>query len=411
MLQLLLSHPTHGEKPLALTQEDLVGEATIGRASRNQVVLDDPGVSRLHARLAVRQGTLFISDAGSTSGTILNGTRLAVDAPARLVLGDRLVIGPFTVTVRGADAGGDSLRTTIMADPPVGAYMPLAQVPADGYRLWTGGELLVRLVRVINEAPDVRTLVFAGETPTRFSYHPGQSIQVRVSLEGVLHQRNYTISSTPSRPHTLTITVRREPGTGIVSAWLHERLTLGDALTINGPFGDFSCARYPSPRVLLLSAGIGLTPMLSMLRWLTDTAPETDVVLLHSARSLATMVGARELELLVAQHPRLRAVVTTTRTVSGNPWLGLTGRLDADVLLRIVPDALRRTIFCCGPDGFRQVMKDALLTRQFPAARFHEERFGSPGGVGTGPLQQSQALAQPQPSTRIDRGSGTRPAV
>ena len=405
MLQLLISHPTLGEKPFALSQEDLVGEATIGRASRNQVVLDDPGVSRLHARLTMRQGTLFISDAGSTSGTILNGTRLTADVQARLVEGDRLAIGPFTVTVRGADAGGDSLRTTIMAEPPVAAYMPLANVPADGYRLWTGGELLVRLVRVINETQDVRTLVFAGESPTRFCYRPGQSVQVRISLDGVVHQRHFSISSAPSRPHTLSITVRRESGAGTVSAWLHERLLLGDALTIHGPFGDFSCITFPSPRLLLLSGGIGVVPILSMVRWLIDTAPETDVVVVHSARSLATMVGARELELLMAQHPRLRVVVTTTRNDRVQPWLGLSGRLDADMLLRIVPDALRRTVFCCGPDGFRAVMKEALLTRQFPAARFHEERFGTPNGVGTGPV------AQPQPATRIDRGSGTRPAL
>ena len=403
MLQLLLSHPTHGEKPLALSQEDLVGEATIGRNSRNQVVLDDPGVSRLHARLTLRQGTLFISDAGSTSGTILNGTRLTADTQARVVEGDRLVIGPFTVTVRGADSGVDGLRTTIMAEPPVTAYMPLAQVPADGYRLWTGGELLVRLVRIINETPEVRTLVFAGEVPTRFCYRPGQAVQVRISLDGVVHQRHFSISSTPSRPHTLAITVRREPGAGTVSAWLHDRLLLGDALTIHGPFGDFSCITFPSPRLLLLSAGIGVAPILAMVRWLTDTAPETDVVLVHSARSLATMVGARELELLMAQHPRLRVVVTTTRNDRMQPWLGLNGRLDADMLLHIVPDALRRTVFCCGPEKFRQVMKEALLTRQFPAARFHEEHFASSGGAGTGPL--------PAPPTRSDRGSGTRPAV
>lgn len=394
MLKLTVSHAGLGDKPITLTPEDMMGEgATIGRASRNQVVLEDPAISRLHARVSLKQGSAFLMDAGSTAGTALNGTRLAPNTPARLAEGDRIVIGPFTLAVGGAETGAEALRTTIMSDPPASAYMPLVGATPESCARWNGGELAVRVQRIVVETPEVKTLVLVPEVPTLFTYLPGQSVQVHLAIDGQKLQRRFTLSSSPTRPYALAITVRRSGGSearaaGTASVWLHDRVSQGDTLTISSPHGDFSCARHPYPRLLLVSAGIGITPMLSMLRWLTDTASEADVVLLHCARTSADLIARRELELLAAANPRLHLVLVTSRPENGAAWVGLSGRLGDELLTLAVPDVTRRRVFCCAPEPFRKVLRALLAKRQFPMANLIEESFGradSPtGSIGGG---------------------------
>ncbi len=385
MLTFTLSHPATGDRQLSISSSDLAGEgATIGRTSRNHVVLDDQTVSRTHARISVVQESTFVTDAGSTSGTLLNGTRLASEHPVRLTGGDKLSIGPYVLTLNtpsGPDT--DLLEATIVAAPPLASYMPLAGVGPEGFSHWTGGDLTVRVQRIIEETADVKTFVFAAKIPTQFTYAPGQFITLHLTINGVNVSRSYTISSTPSRPHTLTITVKRvasvegQPA-GLVSSWLHEQLAVGDAVNISGPFGDFSCARHPGPRLLLVSAGSGITPMLSMTRWLTDSAAEADVVFLHSTKTSADIICRRELELLATHNPRLKLTIITTRPEPGSAWLGLTGRLSGDLLQVSVPDFLRRTVFCCGPEAFMKEVKGLLADRNFPMDHYHEESFGGP---------------------------------
>ena len=404
MLKLTVSHASQGDKPITLTPEDMMGEgATIGRASRNQVVLEDPAISRLHARVTLKQGSAFLMDAGSTAGTALNGTRLAPNAPARLAEGDRIVIGPFTLSVGGAETGADALRTTIMSDPPASAYMPLVGATPESCARWDGTELAVRVQRIVPETPEVKTFILVPEKPTLFSYLPGQSVQVHLTIDGQRLQRRFSLSSSPTRPYALAITVRRNGGgegrsPGVASVWLHDRIAQGDTIAISSPHGEFSCARHPYPRLLLASAGIGIAPMLSMLRWLTDTASEADVVLLHCARTSADLVARRELELLAAANPKLRLVLVTSRPENGAAWVGLSARLGDELLALAVPDVTRRRVFCCAPDAFRKVLRALLVKRSFGMANLIEESFGradSPtGGIGIGSGPRTAAITK-----------------
>ena len=384
MLTLRLSHPALGEKLTTLDQEDLSGEGvTIGRANRNQIVLEDPAVSRLHARLTLRQGSVFITDCGSTAGTSVNGARLSVNKPARLAEADRITIGQFTLDLAPAEADVESLGVTVMAAPPLASYMPLAGFEPQDLARWTGGEQVVRVMRVIDETADVKTFVFASEPPLLFTYLPGQFITLHLVIEGAKVSRSYSLSSTPSRPHTISITVKRAAAgegqpAGVVSAWLHAHVVIGDTVTISGPYGDFSCVRHPSPRLLLISAGSGVTPMLSMARWLTDTAAEVDIAFLHSARTSADIICRQNLEMLAVENPRLRLVLATTRPEPGSRWVGLVGRLSIEMLKVAVPDFHRRTVFCCGPESFMKDVKHLLTAELFPVDNYHEESFGAP---------------------------------
>jgi ferredoxin-NADP reductase len=149
-----------------------------------------------------------------------------------------------------------------------------------------------------------------------FSYHPGQFVTFLLNIDDREVQRSYSMSSSPSRPHVLELTIKRVPG-GLVSNWFCDQVKLGQSLAVRGPSGKFSCFTYPSTKMLFIGAGSGVTPLMSMGRWIVDTTSAVDVKLLFSFKSPTDIVFRKELELMSARHSRFQVAVTVT---SG--WLG-----------------------------------------------------------------------------------------
>src|SRR5262249_7773361 len=148
--------------------------------------------------------------------------------------------------------------------------------------VWDGefdDRLVCRQVRA--ETHDVKTFVFSAPTPHRFHFQPRQFLTFAMEIDGATVQRCYTISSPPTRPHLLSITVKRQPG-GLVSSWLHHCMRPGIALSAVGPLGVFTMLAHPAPKYLFLSAGSGVTPLMSMVRTLHDLAAPSDVVFVHN---------------------------------------------------------------------------------------------------------------------------------
>lgn len=386
MLSLVIVHPITGERRVELEEGSLRGDGiTLGRSAHCGVMLDDATVSRAHARLCLMGGAVLIEDLGSTAGTTVNGRRLLPHQPLRLAQGDRLVLGAcMAVVAQAGDREEDSSASLSVAPPPTD-YMPVSiggDRPTDLPR-WNGGELTVRVVRIVEETHDVKTFVLAADPAMHFVYQPGQSVVVNLPIDGRTVRRTYTLSSSPSRPHLLSITVKRIPAAtasvpaGIASTWLHRQVRPGTQLAISGPHGAFSCLAHPHPRLLFLSAGAGITPMLSMVRWLVDTGSAVDTAFVHWARTARDLVARRELELLAAHDPRLRVVLITTRPETGGGWTGLSGHADPATLRLAAPDLATRRTFCCGPDGFMRGVKESLLGLGLPADLYHQESFGA----------------------------------
>jgi ferredoxin-NADP reductase len=382
MLTLLLRHPVHGERRIELDESALRGDGVIiGRSQHARIILDDGLVSRVHARLSIRHEALHIEDLASSTGTLVNGRRIMPGQSMRLGDGDSAVVGGYVFCLEIPVASDGTPMPTRTARPE--SYMPVAMSPDGGWPRWSSGQMTMQVVRVIEEAREVKTFVFASDPPLLFHYLPGQFVTLILDLGGKTVRRSYTLSSSPSRPHLLSITVKRVPAAGeglppgLVSNWLHDHLCPGHRLTINGPFGDFSCLRHPDPRLLLISAGVGITPMLSMARWLTDTAAAVDTVFLHSSRSHLDLICRRDVELLSVHNPLLRPLLLTTRPEAGAGWTGLGGHLDPALLKSGVPDFLYRRVFCCGPDGFMLHVKEMLRDAGFPMDRYHQESFGA----------------------------------
>jgi ferredoxin-NADP reductase/ferredoxin len=166
------------------------------------------------------------------------------------------------------------------------------------------------------------------------------------------------------------------PG-GLVSNWMCDNLKLGDELDVRGPAGKFSCFNYPSQKMLFIGAGSGITPVMSMLRWIVDTVADVDVLMLVSARSPQDVIFRKELEWITSRHSGIRVVVTVTGKWTGvESWTGLTGRCDARMLKWLVPDLNDRHVFMCGPGVFMDAVKDALRQIEYPLAQLHSESFG-----------------------------------
>lgn len=275
-----------------------------------------------------------------------------------------------------------------------GTAAPVTRLPSTvsaGARPAQSRERELRCVGVIDEADDFRTFRFALEPGEAIDYKPGQFITLLLDIGGERVRRNYTISSSPSRPHHLSVTVRRVED-GRVSNWLHDTMKPGDKIRSLGPNGRFHLAAAGgADHLLMLSAGSGITPMISMLRFIADANLPIDVAFHNSARGVDDIAFLGELLLLRRQMgSRLRLSWNLTgRDVSRQAISSLaaragvaeeafsTGRLDQAMLETVCPDLAERVVFCCGPDGFRDKAREIHEAWEaVPKHPFLEETFG-----------------------------------
>jgi len=243
---------------------------------------------------------------------------------------------------------------------------------------WNTRKTPVKCIKVIQETPDVKTFQFQAFDPCLFHFKPGQFIGMQLEIKGEKHNRSYTISSSPSRPHILEITVKKEDG-GAVSPWLHDNIKKGSKIELRGPAGRFNNLDISSDGVLLISAGSGITPMMSMARFWSDTDPNKDIKFLNWVRSTEDIIFRRELGLLEHKNDNFHLEVICTQPGLNENWLGRRGRINHTVLYDMVPDINNRIIFCCGPEGFMQQVKTCLQKLNFNMDNYHDESF-DPGG-------------------------------
>lgn len=228
-------------------------------------------------------------------------------------------------------------------------------------------------VQVREETHDVKTFVLEAPAARSFRYLPGQFITLELPIGGSRVQRCYTLSSTPTRPDRVSITVKRVPG-GQVSNWLHDHLRAGDMLPAMGPAGEFSCFVQPAPAYLFVSGGSGVTPLISMSRALHDLASGADVLFVHCARTPADALFTEELVLLAKNMPRFRFALVCEQ---GAPGLhgAHAGRLHAGMLAEIAPDLLQRDVYTCGPAPFMAAVRALLRDAGYDMQRYREESF------------------------------------
>jgi ferredoxin-NADP reductase len=261
---------------------------------------------------------------------------------------------------------------------------------------------------------DVKNFVFEPQDDRVFQFEPGQFLTLMLDVDGYQVNRCYTISSPPTRPHRIAITVKRVVD-GPVSNWLHGNVVPGSKLTALAPLGSFTLARQPAGKYLFLSAGSGITPLMSMTRTLFDLGSDADVVFVHSARTPADIVFRGELAAIESVMPNLRVVHVCEHDYPSERWGGLRGRLSPDMLRTLVPDLHERVTFNCGPVPYMEAVRRILGELDYAMERYHEESFtfddpAEPGGAPPPEGVEYDAIAVTPPPTEDD-GSAVTYAV
>lgn len=250
-------------------------------------------------------------------------------------------------------------------------------VNPDRLQFWTKGSRPMRCIGIIDRSRDFKSFQFMAEEPTLFFYKPGQFVTLELMIDEKRVLRSYTISSSPSRPHLLEISVKRVKG-GLVSNYLHDRLQIGDTIFMKPPAGKFHSFDSPSDKYLFLAGGSGITPMLSMARWWHDTGAHPDVVFFHSIREPEDAVFAEDMISFTSANRNFHYMTAFTSAALPDSWPGMKGRFDEEKLLKIAPDFQERMIFTCGPDPFMKNVRLVLEKHNFPMNdRFRLEAFGA----------------------------------
>lgn len=239
-------------------------------------------------------------------------------------------------------------------------------------QIWNAATAKLRCIGIVPEAPDVKTFHFAAEDGSWFNHAPGQFITLALPVPGNTVYRTYTLSSTPTRPRRASVTVKAQKDS-IGTRWLLDQFRIGDSLSAVGPAGDFTLPPKPE-RLLFVSGGSGVTPMMSMTRYLHDLAAEVDITFLHFARTPDDLLFCAELDGIAGTWPALKPRFIVDDT-AGQAWAGPVGRPNEALLRELSADLADRDVFCCGPAFFMQAVREGVAAIAGSLTRYREESF------------------------------------
>ncbi len=278
-------------------------------------------------------------------------------------------------------------------------------------------ELLARVEQVIEETAEARTLVLR---PARAwpRHVAGQFVTLGVTIEGARHDRTYSISSAPERPDgRITITVQAVEG-GRVSHHLVHGIRAGETVALGAPQGEFVLPEATPHGLLFVTAGSGITPVMSMLRSLASRGPLPDVVHLHYVREASRLIFARELERLAREHPRYRLHVVETRA-PGSAVSAPRTRFTAAELARLCSDWTARDAYACGPEGLLDAAfaewAAAGVASRLRVERFHARRVAPEADAQGGVVRFARSACTVRadgatPLLRVAEDAGLAPA-
>lgn len=293
----------------------------------------------------------------------------------------------FRALLDGDPAGGNA-GLAVTSPPP--AWPGFRRLTVAGIERESDSVISIRL-----EAPDGAAL-----PPAR----PGQYLTVRLQPANAQRSllRNYSLSGLPGAG-SYRITVKREHD-GIASGYLHTRLAVGDQLDIAAPRGTFILDRTHAP-VLLISAGIGATPVLAMLHALAKEHSDREIWWLHAARSKREHCFATEARTLLASLPNVRIHVCYSRPGSGDREgrdFDRPGRLTSSLLAELAPPRDAEA-YLCGPTPFMDDISAGLAAIGLGASHIHTEPFGPAPGLTPGIAAAPARTPHPPPG---EPGSG-----
>ncbi len=281
--------------------------------------------------------------------------------------------------------------------PPAGASpAPDSASPVPLTAKWRGQ---LRVGSIVNETPLIKTfrlLRVQGEAPLPFTFRPGQFLNVAFGIGGARMNRSYSISSSPNERNFVELTIKREER-GAVSRHIHDLIKVGDTILAAGPVGKFVFDGTGADSIVLIAAGVGITPLMSIMCYLTERAWAGDIYFIYGCRTAADFVFAKRLTELEGRNAKLHMAVTMSN--AGPDWKGARGRISKELLTQAVPNLASRLVHLCGPPAMMDATKALLAELGVPADKVKTETFGAvkppvgapgafakPTSAATGPL-------------------------
>ena len=227
------------------------------------------------------------------------------------------------------------------------------------------------ITAIRRETPTVRS--FALDLGGReIGFSAGQWIDLFVTIEGAEAVGGYSITSSPNDQTMIRLAVKHDGSDHPVTNWLHDGAREGDQVEVSLG-GDFTYTPDEAESIVLIGGGIGMTPLMSIVRTVDEISRNTCLTLLYSASSTDELLFRRELESIAANSPRIRCVFTVTRPAR-QTWDGRTGRIDAE-MLRTEGIDLDALFFICGPPAMIQDVAAMLAAFGVPESRVRYEQW------------------------------------
>ncbi|MDF9758212.1 pyridoxamine 5'-phosphate oxidase family protein [Pseudomonas hunanensis] len=303
---------------------------------------------------------------------------------------EQVVIRPAAVSLRWAFQ--EYAPTSLMTGTWSEAQERLLQ--RERQRQW----LTWRVLRIEQESRDIRSFYLQPEEGKAVPFAPGQHIPVRLQVDGEAPLiRTYSLSSAPSDGH-LRISVKAQ---GPASRYLHQQLKVGDPLQVRLPMGSFTLDHTSDRPLVLVGAGVGITPLIAMLREQLALGLGRRIYLFHGGRTLADLPFQHELAEL-QQHAG--GLLSIHRALSLPEPQAVQGR-DYVFASRLGIEQIKATLplddydfYLCGPASFTQDLYEGLRTVHVPDARIHAEAFG-PSTLRRHNDDNQSTLQQPPPAS------------
>lgn len=331
--------------------------------------------------------------------------------------------GPSSPTPTSAPRSSGSTGLAAPIDPPQTstsgqpAQAGIATVsPESGNRgaaakpggLWKGR---LRVCAIYKETPSVKTFRLqdpaGGAIP--FTFLPGQFLTYSAEIDGKVVRRSYTIASSAAQTAYVETTIKREDG-GVFSEYLHGQIKEGDFLDVMAPSGAFTFTGKESENVVLIGGGVGITPLMAAVRYLSDIAWPGQIYLVYGAQTTEHFIFRDELEFLQRKMNNLHVAATMVRA-AGTSWMGAEGQITGDFLLRSVPDLAKRRVHLCGPPGMMQAVRKLLGELGVPSEQVKTEAFGPALGAVPPPGTTVVEERKPGIGAGYEKASAIGPAT
>jgi glycine betaine catabolism B len=260
---------------------------------------------------------------------------------------------------------------------------------------WSGTMIVANIHR---ESHDVKTFRFIPESGAElpFTHQSGQYLNLSLNVDATLVRRSYTIASSPTRRGSIEISVKRNPS-GVGSVFLHDQVKVGDRIKIGAPAGKFFLVPSNAKQVVFIAGGIGVTPLMSMLRYVTDAVVPIHVDFIYCVKSRQDFAFYDELRALVTRFPNIKLRVFLTReektdsfkTELDDRWIESCQQPTADHIRAMAAGWQRASIYLCGPDPMMEAFRKHLVEAGIANENIATEAFVSPATQSSGTSKES----------------------